>query len=386
MDYGNQIEDALIASSGIKREAARSLGWAWSTFKDRIAKHPELTEKYCSNLIHDPVSHEAEILNKSDASVWGLSTYYDYTDDETGERKRGWIKTKRNAKPEVDNVQTIIEAMRSELLRFEPFEAMPLQADYDLCHMITITDLHVGMYAWHEETGNDWDLSLAYETATKSVEYLARQRNCEMGILNLQGDFYHHDGTGLTPNHGHVLDCDGRWNKVLWTGVNIVRQSVQSMLQHCKNVTISIVRGNHDEKSTDSLAVALMIAYENEPRVTVLGDPKRYKMFVWGCQFIGFAHGDKVKAKNLHTKFLSEFGSDYGAAEFRDLNSGHFHCEYIKEYSTHKERQHATIAGADNYAAEGDWKSKRQIRSVLFHKEYGEIANYIVTPKMIGMV
>lgn len=385
MDYKQQIESALIESRGKKREAARILGWAKSTFFYRLEKHPDLIEKHCSRLINDPIQHEADLINSANQSINGLSTYYDYIDDETGERKRGWIKSKRTAQL-VDNTASIIEAFKSDLPRVEPYKITPARDDDNLCHMITITDLHVGMYAWHEETGSDWDLNLAYNTATKAVEHLARLRNVEMGILNLQGDFYHHDGTGLTPNHGHVLDCDGRWNKVLWTGVNIIRASVQSMLKYCSNVTISIVRGNHDEKSTDSLAVALTIAYENEPRVTVLGDPKRYKRFIWGCNFIGFAHGDKVKQKNLHTKFLSEFPAEYGAAEYRDLNSGHFHCEYIREFSTHKERQHSTIAGADNYAAEGDWKSRRQIRSVLFHKEYGEVANYIVTPKMLDIL
>jgi len=174
VDYSKEIEYALLASKGKKREAARILGWAKSTFQDRLNKHPELIERYCSRLISDPIQHEADLINSANQSINGLSTYYDYVDDETGERKRGWIKSKRTVQP-FDNTAFIIEAFKSELPRANPSFINPLTVDTNLCHMITLTDLHVGMYAWHEETGSDWDLNLAYKTATNAIEHLASE-------------------------------------------------------------------------------------------------------------------------------------------------------------------------------------------------------------------
>ena len=63
-----------------------------------------------------------------------------------------------------------------------------------------------------EEGGADWDLAIAESTGIKAMSALtAGAPASQRAVVNIQGDFLHFDGlSAITPQHGHVLDADGR--------------------------------------------------------------------------------------------------------------------------------------------------------------------------------
>src|SRR5690606_41651437 len=59
-------------------------------------------------------------------------------------------------------------------------------------------------------------------------------------IVNIQGDFLHYDGLqAVTPTHGHVLDADSRFGRVVDVAIRLIRQLVAKALADRKSTRLN---------------------------------------------------------------------------------------------------------------------------------------------------
>ena len=122
--------------------------------------------------------------------IKGVSTFY----DEQGNPVRQWVKSQTDEKRQFEILVERIESAQEGLTRFKPVAA-PKNADEDLLTLLTITDFHLGMYAYEAETGDDWDVHIARDVFLNSINDMIKAApKSGTGILCQLGDFLHWTG------------------------------------------------------------------------------------------------------------------------------------------------------------------------------------------------
>ena len=311
----------------------------------------------------------------------GVSTYYNSEGKPSGQ----WVKASLSHEALMDAMRETIKGFKDEIPPAVSTVA-PVASEEQLCNLYTFTDYHLGMLAWHQEGGSDWNVSLAEKTIIAALVQMVNQSpNAHTGVLNIQGDFLHTDGkTPVTPTAKHVLDADSRFPKIRRAAIRIIRSLVAICLQRHQEVYLIIAEGNHDEESAGWLADLFAVHYEEESRVTVNDSILPFYVFEWGNTMLGVHHGHKVKNENLPLLFAAQFPQEWGRTTRREIHCGHRHHRDEKEYNGVTIVQHPTLAARDAYAARGGWIADRAAWAITYHKKYGAVGRVMVTTEMLG--
>lgn len=372
--------DAVIFANGSMRGAAKSLDLHHSKVQravSRIAKRSGLNE--ASSFLP---SHPLGFFTTKVSTFTG-------EDSETGETKvkAQWVQSKPDSDLKELAIRQTFAAMAEELPKIEP-RPLPLDRFYndDLLNLFTFTDYHMGMLAWHAETGADWDLKIAEDMLYKVFEHqLSSSPPAKVALINQLGDFLHTDGLkAITPEHGHLLDADGRFPKIVASTIRVLRRIIDRALETHEQVHVIMAEGNHDMVSSIWLRAMFAALYENEPRVKVDDTPVPYYCYVHGDVLLGFHHGHLSRGPSLPGLFAAKFRKEWGVTTKSYIHTGHRHHQDTKEYPGSLVVQHATLASPDAYAARGGWMSERQAKRITYHKRFGECGSDIVTPEMVG--
>lgn len=207
-----------------------------------------------------------------------------------------------------------------------------------------------------------------------------------MGIVNQLGDFLHYDGLlPVTPTHGHVLDADGRYAKMVQVAVRILRRVVDMALAHHERVVVLLAEGNHDIASSVWLRTMFAALYEREPRVHVIDTELPYYVHQHGQTMLAFHHGHLQKNDKLPLLFAAQYPVVWGATTKRYAHTGHRHHVEEKEHSGMTVVQHATLAARDAHAARGGWIAERQVTAMTYSDRHGHVARNTVTPEMLQL-
>jgi hypothetical protein len=226
-------------------------------------------------------------------AVKGVSTLY----GPDGSVLSQWVKTKEDFEHRLEAIKEAAAELAEKVPRLPPLAAPALAID-SLATVYTITDAHVGMLAWREETGEDWDLKIAENTLRGCYESLVSSAPASgLGVVAQLGDFLHQDGLGaVTPTSGHLLDADGRFTKVVRIAVRILRRMVDVALMKHATVLVLMKEGNHDIASSVWLRTLFAALYENEPRVKVVDSPLPYYAYQHGQTMLAWHHAGFQRA------------------------------------------------------------------------------------------
>lgn len=358
----------LVTEYGSVTEAARQVGMNRRTLQDRVsrarASFPDVEDRV-------PEGHMAK----------GVSTLY----DAEGNVKAQWVKSTVDEKKAAEAREAAIKAMADAIPRAVPVKPPEPSFLGQLLTLYTFTDYHVGMLAWHKEGGADWDLQIAEQMGNRAMDALvAGAPASDRAIVNIQGDFLHFDGLlPVTPTHGHVLDADSRFGKVVEVAIRLIRSLVCKALEKHSHVTLLLVEGNHDLSSSLWLRKLFAALYEMEPRVTVHDSELPYYALCWGSNLIGFHHGHLRGNAQLPALFAAQFRELWGQSKRAYIHTGHRHHKEVKEYPGAEVHQHPTLAARDAHAARGGWWSERKITAITYHATHGETGTVTVTPEML---
>lgn len=369
-----EIIDA-IKRCGSMRAAARELGMEKSAVNqsmDRLRrKASERGYSPAHNWVHTvPETHVAK----------GVSTYY----DDEGKVRGQWVKADLKAGAAQEQLLALAKALAEEVKRAEPVPP-PTLTRRELATVYTLTDSHVGMLAWHKEAGEDWDLGIAERTLVGCyAQMIASSPPAATAVVNQLGDFLHTDGlTPTTPTSGHVLDADGRFEKVARAAVRILRAVVDMTLAKHDVVHVLMAEGNHDMASSIWLRILFAALYENEPRVRVIDSALPYYAIQHGETMLAFHHGHLKKNDQLPLLFAAQFSKMWGLTTKRYAHTGHRHHVEIKEHSGMTVTQHPTLAARDAYAARGGWIADRQVSAITYHARWGQVSQVTIVPEML---
>lgn len=316
--------------------------------------------------------------------VKGKSTLY----NKDGEISAQWVKTTLDAEQRQRIIQDTIEGLAEGIKPLAPVAA-PSSTSASLANLYTMTDCHMGMLAWHNEGGADWDLKIAKSVLGGAFRAMLDQSPAaKIGFLNQLGDWLHADSImPVTPTSGHILDTDGRFSKVVDASLDLLISFVGWMLEKHERVVVLMAEGNHDVSSSIWLRSIFKRLFADNPRVTVIDSPLPYYAYQHGKTMLAFHHGHLKKNDALPLLFASQFSEMWGATAKRYCHVGHRHHtdrERTKEHSGMEVWQHPTLAARDAYAARGGWHADRKATAVTYHDEHGEVATTTVTPEMLA--
>ena len=250
-----------------------------------------------------------------------------------------------------------------------PIRAAPDACTSDLLTLYPLMDVHFGMHAWAEETGDDdYDIkSAASDMRAAFAKVLPRTPASGEAILLVGGDFYHaDDNSGLTPAHKHRLDVDSRHFKVLMAGIEILADVMETLLDRHGRVTLRILRGNHDEHAHLIPMVALAERYRNHPRCTVEQSPRHLFTRAWGRSLIAAHHGDKGTPEQMVLQ-IADVCPDWTPTRHRFLYTGHTHKDQARDISGMKWESLRAFAPKDAYAAGRNYTGRRTMNSLTYH-------------------
>lgn len=305
--------------------------------------------------------------------------------DEFGNTKLQWVKTDTDAERQVELMKAIIEGMKSEITPVAPVKAARAKRDDKLLNLYTVSDFHLGMLAWADESGDDWDMKIAEDLFSRWFDAAFQKApDAGTGVINLLGDFAHFDSLdAVTPESRHVLDADTRYQKLVRYMIRMVRRVVDMALVKHKSVRLLIVQGNHDESGMIWLAEMFSTLYDNEPRVFVDTSPDVYKMVQHGKTTLFFHHGHKARFDAIEPVMIAKFRKAFGESVYSYAHVGHLHHQKIVESRNMVVEQHRTLSAKDAYASRGGWMSGRSANVITYSAEYGEVARLTISPEML---
>lgn len=368
-------DDEIITAlreHGSNRKAAKALGC-----------DPRTVERRRKSLAAKGYSpdHDMTRTVPDGFKVDGVSTYY----DDEGRVRGQWVKSSADAERREAMMREAVEAMRESVPRERP-RAAPKRTEAELLNCYVVTDYHLGMLAWGEETGDDWDTDIAERMLVDWFgAAIAQSPAAETAVFAQLGDFLHWDGMeAVTPQSRHILDADTRFQKLVRVAIRVVRRVIGMLLAKHQKVHVLMAEGNHDMASSIWLRELLSELYADEPRVTVDVSPDPYYCVEHGRTALFFHHGHKRGLKDIDTVFAAKFREVFGRTRYAYAHLGHRHHVEAKETNLMLVEQHQTLAAKDAYASRGGWMSDRSAQVITYHDKLGEVARSRVNASMFA--
>ena len=374
---GKQVEkiEAFIELKS-KVKVAERLGCCESSVRKALSavEHKMSKAGFGSHFIAD--SHIPEGF-----AVKGTSTMY-----KDGEPVIQWVKTNTELQDQYqDMIEACTDILSGQVTRLEP-TPVPAYINDDLICDYTIGDAHVGMYAWARETGIDWDLQKGVDIMRRGMNHLvASAPPAGTAFILDVGDYFHADNSNNeTARSGHKLDVDGRYSKVMKEGIQAIVDLIDMALSKHKKVIYRSVIGNHNDHSAQMLNIAIGLRYENEPRVEVMDSPSMFNYYKFGVNLLADTHGHTIKPDKLPITMATDVPELWAQTTERVWRTGHVHHESVKEYSGCKVITYRTLAPKDSWHNESGYRSNRDMRCTIYHKDTGKVSMNVVNPSMLG--
>lgn len=367
----------LIENGGNVRKTARDIEMARSGVQQIVAR----VRKKAESKGHNPGMD----LDRKIPDGYKLKGFSDMRTNSEG--KPIWYKVDQDKERQVELMQEMITALQKELPVYQISDiATKSIRNEDLLNCYVLSDYHLGMLAWADQTGDeDWNTEKAEQVLYKWFE-LAIQKapDAEKCLFIQLGDFTHHDNqTGTTPKSGHVLDVDVPMNMVVNVAIRAMHNIIHMLAKKYAHVQVIVVDGNHDETGSKWLSGGLAYSYQDCTNVTIDNSPKSYFCYEWGDVSIFSHHGHIKKIGTVAEALASMFRDVFGRTKLSYCHMGHYHHAEVKENSLMIVEQHRTLSAKDNYASQGGYSSGRSAVVITYDKHSGEVARQTVSRDMV---
>jgi len=314
-----------------------------------------------------------------------------------GEVRQQWVQEKPEDAERELAWRTLADELSQSLPPAAPIPWMrsptngldTLSVGEDLCVAYPIGDHHMGMLAWGKECANgDYDLKIAEKLLRDATDYLVGAAPpAQTALIAVLGDFMHYDGQfPVTPTGDNMLDSDTRFPQMIRAAIRTIRYTIDRTLEKHKNVHLIIEVGNHDLYSSIFLMECLRVVYENEPRLTVDTSPRHYHYFQFGKVLVGTHHGHGAKLPDLPLIMATDVPEMWGATDHRYIWVGHVHHSQklgYKDYVGATVETFQVLAAQDAWHSQKGYRSKRSMKSITLHREFGEVSRNSVNPEML---
>lgn len=306
--------------------------------------------------------------------------------DSGGNVERVWERMQEDRERQAAILRDAVQAAAEAIPRERHLPKAPKRQDADLLSLYVITDYHLGMLSWPEETGEAWDTGIAEDMLVRWFCAAVRQAPpAEQAVFAQLGDFLHWDGLdSVTPTSGHILDADTRFQQLVRVAIRALRRIVRLLLSRHQRVHLVMAEGNHDMASSVWLREMFAQLYEGEPRVSVDRSADVYYCYEWGHTSLFFHHGHLRRPGDIAHVFAAKYRDVFGRTKHSYAHMGHLHHIDVKENNLMTVEQHRTLASKDAYASRLGYMTGRDAKVITYHRRHGEVGRLVLSPDMVG--
>lgn len=260
-------------------------------------------------------------------------------------------------------------------------------------------DLHLGKFAWSDETVANYDVDIAEDLFKQSLDFLLNgglklTSNKIAKVLCVFGnDVSHVDSKNLQTTAGTPMDYDSRYIRV-YRRITAVHRWAVDQLRQVAPVDVVIVPGNHDELTSFHMGEILATRYETDPHVSVDNGPRLRKYYEHGKNLLGFAHGDSERVGELPLTMAREQKDAWARCTEREWQIGHKHI--VEGWETRRGRKEfykadrpglieqdlysdkgvrirrlTSLSGHDAWHTKHAYMDRRACEAFVFHKSAG---------------
>lgn len=281
---------------------------------------------------------------------------------------------------EEDSQEDFLERVTEAFKEIPAYKPEPVELTHsDLLTVYPVADAHVGMLAWGRETrGPDYDLDLFKSDFINSMDRLSsRVPPSGHALVLFAGDTLHTpDSKNKTPAHGHVLDVDGRFEKIVDVAVETIAHTIDMLAMKHSRVSVVVIRGNHCEDSHIILKMALKQRYRNSDRIyfpVVHGwDKSEIFWMKHGKNLIACHHGDRASPEKLAMIIADKCGFWDQCVASRVILTGHLHHLRTLDLVGATHMTMRAFAPPDQYGA--NYGGVRGLQAITFDPKYGMIS------------
>lgn len=323
---------------------------------------------------HSP-EHDMTHVVPEGFHVKGVSTLF----DAEGKPKVQWVKSAKDRDQRtLEALQSVIADLISEAQGVYTPREVPTESNSDLLCVYPLADSHIGLYAWGDETGEDWDADMAVKAITEAMfNLVAAAPAAETALLANLADFFHADNsTNETLRSHHKLDVDTRYARVFQIGVRCYRALIDMALTKHKTVIFKAATGNHDDHTGLALAMLMQAYFEKEPRVTVELPINPFAYYQFGQTLFGINHG-MVKADKLPGIMANDQRELWGQTRFHTWLTGHIHHKTGHEFPGCTVESFRTPGAKDSWSHGAGYRAERDMVMIKVHRENGEVGRTI---------
>lgn len=201
---------------------------------------------------------------------------------------------------------------------------------------IAPVDLHVGKYAWDDETGASYDVEIAervFAEAVNDIDDRTNSARIEETVLVVGNDLLQTDNIEGTTTSGTYVDTDTRYIRSFRRAFKINRWAIDRLAERSP-VRVVVVPGNHDRLTAFQIGHSLESWYHNDQRVTIDNSPKLRKYLRYGVNLLGWTHGSEEKHDDLPLIMATEEPELWAGSLHREWHIGHFHKAKETRYTS----------------------------------------------------
>lgn len=188
---------------------------------------------------------------------------------------------------------------------------------------VNIMDLHFGSDANHSPEKR---LSKAIDDVVKR----AGTRKFSKIYLCLLGDVFHYDNVNKTTAAGTIVTTNGMTAyEVFDLGITTLTENILKLVSIAP-IEIIFVPGNHDPMNSYALTKVLEAFFKDNKKIALDADHARRKFRLIGNSLVGWMHGDMPKARAMDWLQVEAY-EEWGKAKFKEIHSGNFHSQGVKE-------------------------------------------------------
>lgn len=340
--------------------------------KDKITK---VIRAYKSTL-SDPDIYDDQATEKGQF-VKGRSTL---VNKRTGEKVIEWIKTDVNKEQLFIQTKQALESILGDIkdntppLKYIPYN---INTTEDTLSFYPLPDIHFGLLANEEETGNDSNTEIIAKRIHQSFDYLMQNTpDTQTALVVDLGDFIHSSDDNNRTKSGHPLDVDTRHWRVIKIAFTVMRDVINKLLTKHNKVIFKGVGGNHSVNASYYLLLYLDACFANDPRVEVEVSPKLFQYYKHGRCLHAFNHGNEIKDKDLVETVLHDCRDMVSHVDFIYIHVGHWHTSKVVSTKLAKVIYHGNLNTLDAWAYSKGFRNMFTFESecIIYSDTRGEIS------------
>jgi len=303
-----------------------------------------------------------------------------------GEVVQQWARIK----PFEQGIDSVVKYLEERIPVTKAKIRKPTKADPDVQLEWTIADLHYAMLSWSPETGANYDSLIARHLLLDSgMDIYSRVGKVEETVVVFMGDNFQTDFfDARTERAGNILDSDTRFPKMVASGIDTFISAIEIALQFSKRVRVIVLYGNHDKQLSAVLPHILYHHFKHskfEDRVFIDLAPTYAHYNYWGDVASCYYHGHKGKPDRMCSNFTRKCAETGKRAKYFYVKQAHLHREEIKDINGVMFEVVPSPVAPEAYVVEMGFESKRATVATAYHKKYGPVGRYEITPGALAL-